>query len=141
MTTAVDEAIQTRWQDGNLHTSIAKLYPGSVDAAPEGTVLPRAVYELPDEEVEYRSRDSRVVLQQVIFSVIGIGHRTVSGYVDSIESVIVSSQVAGSNPRAISGGTVMDVRFTSRSVSNLEKNIFDGRLVIVIQWRRGNAAP
>ena len=147
MTTEIADAVKSRWDDASLDTSIAALYPGSDgdegESSPEGTSLPRAEYVLPQDSEGRRSRGTREMFQPLRFRVWGANSRTVRGYIVSIESSFVNSQLATPNPLSIASsvGTILGVNHVGKGSQKEDEGIYGGIVNLSIHWAKPNAVP
>ncbi len=143
MTTEIADAVKSRWDNASLDTSIATLYPGDEESNPEGTDLPRAEYVLPDDREGRRSRGTREMFQPLRFMVWGTNSRTTRGYVDSIESAFVNSEIAATNPFSIASsvGTILGVNHVGKGSIKVDEAIYQGIVNLSIHWAKPNAVP
>jgi len=141
MTMALREAIFARWVNTGLHETIAPLYPGESEAAPEGAPLPRAQYSLTGSTLGVQSRGSREILQDVQFQIWGRDDSTVQQFVDEVESRFVDAESAPTAPLAIpsAAGRVLSVDFAGQTVIQEAAAVFQGVLQLRIRWCRGMA--
>ena len=147
MTTEIADAVKSRWDDAGLDVSIATLYVGSEDddseSSPEGTLLPRAEYVLPQDSEGRRSRGWVEIFQPLRFRVWGTNSRTVRGFVDSIESKFVNSEIATANPLSIASsvGTVHGVNRVGKASQEEDEGIYGGVVNLSVHWSKPNAVP
>ncbi len=143
MTTEIADAVKSRWDDASLDSSIATLYVGDEESSPEGTSLPRAEYVLLQDRPGRRSRGSREMFQPVRFNVWGTNSRTTRGYIDSIESSFVNSEVAVANPFSIASsvGTILGVNHIGKDSVRVDEGIYQGVVNLEIHWSKPNAVP
>lgn len=143
MTTEIADAVKSRWDDAGLDTSIATLYVGDEESNPEGTSLPRAEYILLEDGEGLRSRGTREIRQPLRFMVWGTNSKTTRGYVDSIESQFVNSEIAATNPLTIASsvGTILGVNYVGKGSVRVEEDIYEGVVNLSIHWSKPNAVP
>ena len=143
MTTEIADAVKSRWDDAGLDVSIATLYVGDDESSPEGTSLPRAEYILLDDSPGRRSRGSREMFQPLRFMVWGTNSRTTRGYVDSIESSFVNSEIAITNPFSIASsvGKILGVNHVGKGSVKVEEGIYEGVVNLSVHWSKPNAVP
>ena len=143
MTTEIADAVKSRWDDAGLDVSIATLYVGDEESSPEGESLPRAEYILLQDREGRRSRGTREMFQPLRFNVWGTNSRTTRGFVDSIESSFVNSEIATTNPFSIASsvGTILGVNHVGKGSVKVEEGIYEGVVNLSVHWSKPNAIP
>ncbi|MCH7681390.1 hypothetical protein IID10_18835, partial [candidate division KSB1 bacterium] len=112
-------------------------------SSPEGESLPRAEYVLPDDREGRRSRGTREMFQPLRFMVWGTNSRTTRGYIDSIESEFVNSEVALANQFSIASsvGKILGVNYVGKGSIKVEEGIYEGVVNLSVHWSKPNAIP
>ncbi len=138
MTLALREAIYTRWENTGLTSSVAPLYAGERDAAPEQTPLPRAQYNLSVDTQRTRSRGAQELLQNVRFLIWGSDDATVQQHLDRVEAAFVDAELADENPFSLppDDGRILSVDYVSQAIVQENRALFQGVLDLQIQWCR-----
>lgn len=142
--TNIDKAIEARWNAAGLNTSIAALYPGDDEAAPENAgSMPRAQYATPDSTVESQSKSSIVFIQPVRFRVWGKTYALAKQYLEYIEAKFLNSDRAGTNPLSLTAtaGNVLDIEPQGSTVTKEDDAVFQGISEWYIRWFKVNAIP
>ncbi len=129
----------TRWNDAGLDTSIDSLF--WADTAPEGDVLPRAVYDIPSDDEVGLSRGSMVHIARLRFKTWEATPELVAGHNDSIQSDFHNGDKAATNPLTMSGGTVTHCLFKSKTTVEEDPEVYMGVIDFEIQYTEANTVP
>lgn len=143
------QATLSRWNDTGLNSSICRLvwvHPDSNDYGGTSeedadSVMPRAEYyfdeEKPDEfTVSYTLRQARLVFN--VWLATGSALETA---LDLIEAKYDNSWRAGTDPFAITNGTVTRVQFMGRESGPVDENVFTGSLEFEVEWQKTSSVP
>ena len=144
MSVELQKSVFDRWNDSGLNSSIATLYSGDDEAAPEGTDKPRAQYSFLDVGGEQRTRGHRIQIQPVRFRVWASSDLLAGQYLDAIDAAFVNSEEAATNPLnlPVSAGGVIGVDFAGRMQPFQETDkVWQGALTIEIRWEKANRIP
>ena len=132
-------AIYTRWSDAGLNSSVTTLYWG--DAAPEGTAMPRAVYEIPSDDKSDLSRGSMIHIVRLRFKAWNETPELVTGYINSIQSKFHNSEKAATSPLNMSGGNINSCLYATSGVIQEDEEAYMGVVDFDIQWQETNSIP
>ena len=145
MTIDIGTAVFNRWSAAGLDdTSLpaTTLYPGGDESQPEGTDLPRAEYEILNDDEDSRSRSSRIRMAMVRFTVWDDDYEDCSTALKNIEDSFVNSERSSCSPFTMDGGDVMGVDHLSTSGPTKQDTvIYQGIVDLSIRWRKANTIP
>jgi hypothetical protein len=139
----VSAAIYDRWNDASLDDTIAKLYPGDDDAAPEEAELPRAQYTILDEEQISLSKGYRVTNTPVRIQIWYSTYNECSDKLDDVDENFTNSEQTATNPMSMpeTDGAVMGVEKTTRTVIKENDRVYQGVIQFDFVWQKANAIP
>ena len=132
-------AIHTRWGDAGLTSSVATLYWG--ETAPEGTSMPRAVYEIVSDDKGDLSKGSMIHVVRLRFKAWNETPELAKGYLDSIQSGFHNSEQAATNPLNMIDGNINSCLYATSGVIQEDEEAYMGVIDFDIQWQETNSIP
>ena len=143
MTIDISTAVFDRWSAAGLDdTSLpaTTLYPGGDESQPEGTDLPRAEYEILNDDEDAKSRSSRIRMVMVRFTVWDDSYEDCATALKNIEDGFVNSERSSCAPFSLTGVLGVDHLSTSGPTKQ-DTAIYQGIVDISIRWRKANTNP
>jgi hypothetical protein len=141
-------AFLSRWDDASLNSTVADLSRSSGEdefgAFPEdlaGKALPRAQFHLTDEQPVEFTTSYRLRQCVVNVTVFHNSDALLETALDSIESAIDNSENAGTDPMAVSGGTIINVQFSARNQYPETEGVFRGYVEFELTWQKLLSTP
>lgn len=120
-------AIVARWNAKSLNSTIANLYSGEEEGAPPTTDLPRASFEVEDEQrlMQDESVADKIMVAPFTFTVYAASQDLADTYGDAIENAFDNSHAAASSPFGLPAyASVQHVTCGGRSVRKEVQGVY-----------------